>query len=109
MRAGEIDRHLLCLHATHPLGFFNCFLDCFDGGIGIDDHAFAQAARFGFSHAQNFEQTVVCGSGNDTGNLARPDVQPDRVICPLCHLGFFQTSISDECRMCSQSRARDSS
>ena len=53
VRAGEIDRHFFGFDAAHSFGFFDRPLDRFDRRIGIHDHAFAQAARFGFADADD--------------------------------------------------------
>src|SRR5437764_14100380 len=40
MRAGEIDSYFLSLQATHSFRVFDGSLNCLDGGVRIDNHAF---------------------------------------------------------------------
>src|SRR6185369_17612406 len=88
VRTSEVDRHLFCFKPTHALRFFDGFLDRVDCCVGINDHSLAQPASFGFSDANHFEQISLTRFTSYTRHLARPNVETDRVLCSLSHVGF---------------------
>jgi len=73
------------LHPAHSLCFIHRSLNCFNGRIGIHDHTFAEAARFGFANADDLQQSSCAGFANETSHFARPDVQTHSVILSPCH------------------------
>jgi hypothetical protein len=87
VRARQVDGHLFRFEPAHAFRFFDGFLDRVDCCIRIYDHSLAQPASFGFSDSNHFEQIPFTRFTSNTRHLARPNVETDRVLCSLSHVG----------------------
>ena len=72
--------------AGHQLGLFDRLLDRFDGGLEVDDHAAADAARFGDAEADDVEAVAIEHLADHRRHLGRADVETDQIPFFTCQL-----------------------
>src|SRR5262249_33490011 len=83
--AGDAGEHSGDLAAGHVLGFLDRPLDRLDGGVDVDHHALADAARGRGADADHVE-AVVGHLPDDRGDLGGADVPPyDELVLALGH------------------------
>ncbi len=71
--------HRIDLDAGHQLRFLDRLLDRVDGGLEVDDHAAADAVRFGDAEADDVDAAPVHELADDGRHFRCADVEADQI------------------------------
>ena len=74
------------LDPGRQFGFVDGPLDGVDRRLEVDDEAPPDAFRFGEPKANDVEPAIVHVLADDSGDLRRPDVEPDQIAFFPCHV-----------------------
>src|SRR5690606_38143065 len=92
MAAGDAGINVADLAVGHQLRFFKRSLDGIDGGLDVDDHALAHAARLVLAQAQHFEAPFRQDFGDHGHHLAGADIQGDDEVLDVTGHGVNASS-----------------